>query len=252
MKQVAKHMPMKHISACLMILLACLTGAVQVMAQELETGYASFYADRFHGKKTASGESYNKNLFTAAHRSLPFGTMVKVTRVDNQKSVVVRVNDRGPFVKGRVIDLSRAAARQLGMLQPGTTMVKLEILKKGMKQEVVAYEPEPENTRIPESPSSLSQRGLGLFHLDAFRAHDRGFGIQLAAYQEFRNILEATSELQRKNQRKTMVHVTRSSNGTVFRLIVGPFDTRKEAEVYQRRFSSLLEKGIVVDLSRLK
>lgn len=90
-----------------------------------EVGIASYYADRFHGRQTASGERYDRNAYTAAHRRLPFGTLVQVTRIDNGKTVEVRINDRGPFVKGRVIDLSYAAAKKLGMLRKGVIKVRV-------------------------------------------------------------------------------------------------------------------------------
>ncbi|HME60189.1 MAG TPA: septal ring lytic transglycosylase RlpA family protein [Candidatus Binatia bacterium] len=92
----------------------------------LETGVASWYGPRFHGKLTASGEVFNQNELTAAHRTLPWGSKVKVINLTNGKSVEVRINDRGPFEKGRIIDVSRAAARALGMLKSGIAQVRIE------------------------------------------------------------------------------------------------------------------------------
>lgn len=89
---------------------------------------ASYYADKFHGRKTASGETFNMNALTCAHKTLPFGTMLRVTNLKNNKSVDVRVNDRGPFVKGRELDLSKAAAQRLDMIKTGTANVRIEIL----------------------------------------------------------------------------------------------------------------------------
>ncbi|MCR4823302.1 MAG: septal ring lytic transglycosylase RlpA family protein, partial [Treponema sp.] len=89
---------------------------------------ASYYADKFHGRKTANGEIFNMYDMTCAHKSLPFGTKLKVTNLDNGKSVEVRVNDRGPFVAGREVDLSKAAAVKLDMIKTGTARVKIEIL----------------------------------------------------------------------------------------------------------------------------
>lgn len=98
---------------------------------ETETGTASFYADEFNGKKTANGEIYDMNAFTAAHPSYPFNTIVKVTNLDNGKSIEVRINDRMPDFKGRIIDLSLAAARKIEMINAGVQEVKLEILRWG-------------------------------------------------------------------------------------------------------------------------
>lgn len=93
-----------------------------------EEGIASYYADEFHGRQTSSGEIFNMDDFTAAHRTLPFNTKVKVTNTLNGKSVIVRINDRGPFVDDRIIDLSLAAAKAIGMIGTGTTPVLLEVM----------------------------------------------------------------------------------------------------------------------------
>ena len=93
-----------------------------------EIGYASWYGDPYHGRRAASGEIYDQYKLTAAHRTLPFGTQVKVTNLENSRTVVVRINDRGPFVRGRIVDLSLTAAREIRMVGPGTAMVRLEII----------------------------------------------------------------------------------------------------------------------------
>ncbi|WP_421682433.1 septal ring lytic transglycosylase RlpA family protein [Stutzerimonas urumqiensis] len=91
-----------------------------------QTGKASFYARRHHGQRTANGETHDQTAMVAAHRSLPFGTQVRVTNLDNGKQVTVRINDRGPFRRGRIIDLSRAAAQALGMIEQGVVRVRVE------------------------------------------------------------------------------------------------------------------------------
>lgn len=93
-----------------------------------QKGKASYYHDSLQGRKTASGEIYRKGMPSAAHKSLPLGTKVRVTRLSNGKSIVVRINDRGPFVKGRIIDLSRRAARDLGIIKKGEAKVEVEVL----------------------------------------------------------------------------------------------------------------------------
>ena len=93
-----------------------------------QTGLASYYADRYHNKRTASDEPYQKSANTAAHMTLPFGAMVRVTNLANGKSVVVRVNDRGNFPRGRIIDLSRAAFSSIGNTRSGLLKVKVEVL----------------------------------------------------------------------------------------------------------------------------
>ena len=102
---------------------------VEPPSKPYETGKASWYGGLFQGKATASGEDYDMYDFTAAHRELPLGTFVKVTNLKNQKSVVVRVNDRGPVTPGRIIDLSYSAARSLGMHQNGLQKVRIDIVE---------------------------------------------------------------------------------------------------------------------------
>ncbi|WP_211227909.1 septal ring lytic transglycosylase RlpA family protein [Spirochaeta cellobiosiphila] len=109
---------------CLTLLITSLT----IMVYS-EKGYASWYGGVFQGKLTSNGEVFDTNLLTAAHKTLPFGTIVKVTNLENGKSVEVRVNDRGPFIKGRIIDLTRKAASQLDMLNSGVAYVELHIVE---------------------------------------------------------------------------------------------------------------------------
>ncbi len=94
-----------------------------------QVGIASWYGDKFHGRRTASGERYNMHAMTAAHRSLPFGTKVRVINLENNRRVIVTINDRGPFVKGRVIDVSKRAADMLGMRRAGVARVRIEVLQ---------------------------------------------------------------------------------------------------------------------------
>jgi len=94
-----------------------------------ESGRASYYAMKFQSKKTASGELYDKAKMTAAHKKLPFGTIVKVTNKKNRKSVIVKINDRGPFVKGRIVDLSNSAFSRIANLDAGVIVVKIEVIR---------------------------------------------------------------------------------------------------------------------------
>jgi rare lipoprotein A len=100
----------------------------EITSPSVQTGTASYYAHKFHGRKTANGEIYDENKMTAAHRTLPFGTRVRVTNLDNDKSVELRVNDRGPFVEGRIIDVSYRAAGELDFVAAGLAEVRVEVL----------------------------------------------------------------------------------------------------------------------------
>lgn len=94
-------------------------------------GVASYYAHEFHGRLTSNGETFDMHSLTAAHRTLPFGTQVRVTNLENNKTVMVRINDRGPFKEGRIIDLAMGAAEELDMIRNGTARVRLEVLEWG-------------------------------------------------------------------------------------------------------------------------
>ncbi|MBK1647724.1 septal ring lytic transglycosylase RlpA family protein [Rhabdochromatium marinum] len=102
--------------------------SVKAVPGAVQSGIASYYHDSLQGNKTASGQIYDKNRISAAHKTLPLGTKVKVTDTKTGRSIVVRINDRGPFVKGRIIDLSRRAASQLDMIHRGIARVKVEVL----------------------------------------------------------------------------------------------------------------------------
>jgi rare lipoprotein A len=130
--------------ACNFLLLA------GISAQEY--GLASFYSDKFHGKPTASGELYDMNKYTCAHKTHPYGSVLKVTRLDNKKSVTVRVNDRGPYISGRVVDLSRKAAQRLDLVGEGTARVKVEVVERMDPSTSVA-----ETTEKPKTTTSSTQ-----------------------------------------------------------------------------------------------
>lgn len=131
------------------------------MAQAPEYGQAIYYADYFHGKRTASGETYDKYGLTCAHKVHPFGTQLKVTRMDNFKSVIVRVNDRGPYNPGCVVDVSWAAADQIGLLLDGKVEVKVEVA--GYSGGVIPQSYSAPNTVAAAStPSSATAKGFSL------------------------------------------------------------------------------------------
>ncbi len=129
------------------------------------TGVASWYGEAFHGKKTANGESFDMHAMTAAHKSLPFGTLVTVTNIADGRSVVVRINDRGPFVAGRIIDLSKAAAVAIGLDRTGTALVEIRLAPTGTAAD--AFRAPDRATAFPDSalhagPQSAAQAGTGV------------------------------------------------------------------------------------------
>ena len=123
---------------------------------EVQKGIASWYGNDFHGKQTSNGEYYNMYSMTAAHKTLPMNTMVKVTNTRNAKQVIVRINDRGPFVYGRVIDLSYVAAKKIGLIAMGTAPVELEIVGFDTKVQVL------QKKRYIESPKKEIKKSVEL------------------------------------------------------------------------------------------
>ena len=119
----------------LAFIVLCSVSLLSCSRSIIETGNASYYADKFEGKKTASGATFQQRKLTAAHKTLPFGTKIKVTNVTTGKTVKVKVNDRGPFVAGRIIDLSKRAAKKIGLVQKGILQVEIKYRKrKNQKQ----------------------------------------------------------------------------------------------------------------------
>jgi rare lipoprotein A len=118
-------------SLALLLLAGCATAGTRPahVQNRSEVGTASYYAHRFHGRSTASGKTYNHDELTAAHRTFAFGTRVRVTNLGNGRSTVVTINDRGPFTRGRIIDVSGRAARELGFWRRGTARVRLEVVR---------------------------------------------------------------------------------------------------------------------------
>jgi rare lipoprotein A len=118
--------------ACALIIVS-LSGCGRKVSPKIPTGFqtgkASWYGQKFHNKRTASGEKFDMGKLTAAHRTLPFNTIVRVENLKNGRKVDVRINDRGPFAEGRIIDLSRKAAEKLDMIRDGVAMVRIEVLR---------------------------------------------------------------------------------------------------------------------------
>ncbi|MCG8579101.1 MAG: septal ring lytic transglycosylase RlpA family protein [Bacteroidales bacterium] len=118
------------------VLLLIFVIGLKLNAQEFsQTGKASYYANKFEGRLTANGEVFSNDNLTAAHKSLPFGTRVVVFNLTNNKQITLTINDRGPFIKGRIIDVSQLAAKQLGFFNQGITQVRIELAHKKLKQE---------------------------------------------------------------------------------------------------------------------
>ncbi len=164
----------------------------------VQYGKASWYGDKEHGNRSASGEVFNRYAYTAAHKELPFGTVVRVTNLENRKKVEVRINDRGPYVKGRVIDLSYAAAKSIGLVRSGVAKVKIEVL------------------------STPSKRSESLF-VSLYTVQAGSFRSRAKAY-------DLKRELSRVTKEEVRVESLAFEGNTYYRVRVGRFKKRKDAE----------------------
>lgn len=169
-----------------------------------QTGIASWYGPGFHGKATASGVIYNQNDFTAAHQTLPLGTRVMVTNLENGRATEVTINDRGPFAKNRIIDLSHAAAQQINMVGPGTALVHIEVV---------------------ESPVQLRAIRTSL-----------DYTLQLGSFTQLENARQLRDHAAQSFADVTIAPLP-SAETTYYRVHLGTFSSRAEAEAGARQVS---------------
>ena len=182
----------------------------------IERGIASWYGTKFHGRRTSSGEPYDLYKMTAAHKTLPLPTYARVTNLKNGRSVIVKINDRGPFHSNRIIDLSYAAAAKLGILEYGTGLVEVEAINPSAPKKPVLTAREP-----------AAQQESSLF-------------LQVGAFRNKDNAQRLSSKLQNANIGD--IHIMEASNasGPIYRVRIGPLESVDEAD---RLSSTLISKG---------
>lgn len=211
-------MSVKHSNVLFLLLISFLflfftsCGVVKRTASEqkgqiIGSGIASWYGPDFHGKRTANGETYDMNDYTAAHKTLPFNTMLRVDNVENGKSVMVRINDRGPYVDKRIIDLSRRAAEDLDMIGSGTANVRLIVIREGDR---------------PVNIQNVSSRET--------------FTIQIAAFKNEHEAASRSAQISGSRVEKVTV-----AGKSIFRVFYGIFSTPDEAG---KALDELSQKGI--------
>lgn len=220
----------------LLILLVPVSGFGQV-----QTGKASYYADRFEGKPTASGEKYRHNKLTAAHKTLPFGTRVRITNLANNTSVEVVINDRGPYVEDRIIDVSKSAAEKLGFIVQGLADVKIEVIDPGTGK-----------VSDPARPiGNVSVDEKEFYNMAIDRTQPTGFGVQIGTFQELVNLLRLTDNLKKSYQKKITVQVKVINGVKYYSLIIGQFPNRSKAESMREELRKRYPDAFIVEFSRL-
>lgn len=179
-----------------------------------QRGIASWYGKKFHGRKTSNGETYNMYAMTAAHKTLPIPVYVRVKNLSNGRSVVVKVNDRGPFIEGRIIDLSYSAAQKLDIIGTGTARVEISTLAPGQSQSASVVRTIPLADRVAED--------IPLF-------------IQIGSFGQEYNALNLLRDLQDLNEQSASISELATDNGLFYRVRVGPLYDIEEANAVIRR-----------------
>lgn len=256
------------ISSVLLVCFSWLLFNAFISTPSEEFGKANYYADSLHGRKTSSGEKYDKNELTCAHKSLPFGAKVKVTRLDNKKSVIVRVNDRGPFKEGYVIELSRRAAEVVDLVRDGSASVRVEVVPNvesktvstasASSSKLSMVRPAQYSTVSPQSStgstSSGNTKNTELYKIDLKKSSKAGYGVQLSTLYDADNVLPIVTKLQQQWPEKVLVSIERDAANdlSAYRVIVGPFADEKTAVAQQKLAAKRgYKQSFVVDLTEI-
>lgn len=216
--------------------------AVLTLLAQVQTGKASFYADKFEGSTTASGEKYKHSKLTGAHKTLPFGTKVRVTNLANNQSVEVIINDRGPYVDGRIIDVSKSAAEQLGFINQGLAEVNLEVIDAGSGK--------VSDPGRPIEHVMVEEKEFYNFEIERLNK-PKGFGVQIGTYQELVNLMRLSDNLKNSYKKQVTVQVKILNGIKYYGLILGQFPSRPKAEVFREELKKKFPDAFIVEFDRL-
>lgn len=251
---------MKRIISLIFILAFVSTAAIA----QVQTGKASFYANKFEGRLTASGVKYHHNKATAAHRHLPFGTKIRVTNMANNKSTVVEVNDRGPFVGGRIIDLSRSAAKKLDFIGAGVTDVIVEVVGnpgdaiKDLEPVANTKPNQQESTTTASNNNTQNNSNANntvqpeeFYELSINRIKPDWYGVQIGSFQELANLIRLADNLKSSYQKNVTVQVKDINGIKIYSLVIGKFSKRKRADRFKERVNKRYPDSFIVDFAQL-
>jgi rare lipoprotein A len=230
---------------------------------QTQIGKGSFYDDKFEGRQTANGEIYKHSLPTAAHRKLAFGTKVKVTNLQNYKTAIVTINDRGPFIKGRIIDLSRSVAQSLDMPNNSIIEVKIEVLKD--QNVTIALSPISPSTLQttaikPSSNKEVTSTDLQMksendhevnefYQMNINEITPDFFGLQIASFQDTDNLLRMANRLKVTYNTEVLVQIKTVSGLKIYTIILGQYNNRQAAEEFQDKIVSNYPESFIIDMT---
>jgi len=239
-----------HIKIKNQIIILLLLVSFQSFSQITEIGLASFYSDKYDGKITASGEVFDQSKLTAAHRTFPFGTRVKVINIKNKRSVEVIINDRGPFVKERVIDLSKSAADILGFVSKGTAMVKVEVVSLGKINNIDNKQKAPNKITQNKKDiivNTIEQNKIEYYKISSQKIAPSGFGIQIASYKDGANLLKRYDSIKKGVDKDVIVKISKDEKGDdIYRIIIGIFPTKDSAIKYNKSLDNRFTGSFIV------
>jgi rare lipoprotein A len=218
-----------------------LTLYVAVSFGQKQTGKASFYADKFEGIQTASGERYRHNKMTGAHKTLPFGTKVRITNLGNDKSVEIVINDRGPYVDSRIIDLSKSAAEELGFVNQGLADVMLEVIDAG----------DGKQSDPIRTVDQVTVEEKEFYEFEISRLSPKGYGVQIGTYQELVNLMRLSDNLKNSYKKQVTVQVKVIQGVKYYGLILGQFPSRPKAEQFRAELQKKFPDAFIVEYNRL-
>lgn len=196
-------------------------------------GIASWYGPKFHAKLTANGETYNMYDMTAAHKTLPMNTVVKVTNRNNGLTAVVRINDRGPFVGERIIDLSNAAARKINMVGAGTAPVKIEVLGFYSK-----------NKRHTPRKKEIKKQNKVIIPKKIEKTVNSSYSLQIASFSNIDGAIKIQEKYDKTDGYETVIKDIEDDNGRFFKVYLKGFNTMEEARAYKE--NSMFENAFIV------
>lgn len=223
-----------------------------------EIGNAIVLDENLQGKKTACELVYDKSQLTAAHKTLRCGTKVKVTNLENNKTVEVTIIERGPYIKGQVIAISTAAAAAIGMPKNAELRVRLEFIEdvkikknEGRKKTKEEVKKEAELNVIEEAAEL--QKG-GLYKMQVLKLEPKGWGVQVAGYSSYESVVQQMAVLQKNWFKGALVYADQKDDKPYYKIIMGPFFTREEADSYSKNLKEKfnVKDAFVVDLNALK
>lgn len=229
----------------------------------VQTGKCTYYANKFNGRRTTSGDIYNKNIYTAAHRKLPFNTFVKVTNTNNNKSVIVRINDRGPFSKSLIIDVSWVAAKDLDIVYSGVAPCKIEIVDNPTREDSLKSYPSsrqiPDTIKYKQKPAVKSKKLPSVsanpekflegkyYDNNLIEAEPKGYGVQIGFYKNFDNCIASLKKYSGMYSKTCYFHVETRGGVKHYKLILGQFAGKKAAMDFMNEVVKEIKSCLVVN-----